>query len=175
MGIVGKNAFYPLGYSSTCEINDSAETGSRITKESGDGFWEEKFVKKLSEQITASGFVYDNLAASKIGLPQLKEMFVSKTIVTLRYRYRNSDSLYEGRFIITSLKQSGPADGDETWDVTFDNSGPVTKCKTNSFTSEIIPDVKFDESEVADADPDDEYDYLDDDSSNNVKPDNINP
>ena len=83
-------------------------------------------MKSLSEQITAEGFVYDEVGASKIGFPDLKTMWLSKQTVKLRYKYRDGDDLYEGDFIITSLDQDGPADDDEKWSVTFENSGPVT-------------------------------------------------
>ena len=69
-------------------------------------------MKSLSEQITADGFVYDGVAASSIGFPDLKTLWLSKATVKLRYKYRDQGSsagLYEGDFVIT-----------------FENSGPVT-------------------------------------------------
>lgn len=126
MGVVQDSAFKPLGFSSGCKISDSSETGERVTKEDGAASWKQKYVKSLSEQITAEGFVYDEVGASKIGFPDLKTMWLSKQTVKLRYKYRDGDDLYEGDFIITSLDQDGPADDDEKWSVTFENSGPVT-------------------------------------------------
>ena len=117
--------FKPLGYSTGCKISDSTETGERVTKESGASQWKEKYVKSLSEQITAEGFVYDGVAATSIGFPDLKGLWLAKEPVKLRYQYRDSDDLYEGDFIITSLEQDGPADDDEKWSVTFENTGPV--------------------------------------------------
>lgn len=117
--------FKPLGYSTGCKITDSTETGERVTKEEGASQWKEKYVKSLSEQITAEGFVYDGVAASSIGFPDLKELWISKATVELRYKYRNGNELYTGNFIITSLEQDGPADDDEKWSVTFENTGPI--------------------------------------------------
>lgn len=129
MGIVQESSFKPLGYSSGCKISDSTETGERVTKEAADSHWKEKYVKSLSEQITAEGFVYDDVAASSVGFPDLKTLWLSKATVKLRYKYRDQGSsagLYEGDFVITSLEQDGPAGDDEKWSVTFENSGPVT-------------------------------------------------
>lgn len=133
MGIVvtsnNTETFKPLGYSSGCKISDSSETGERVTKETTAASWKQKYVKTLSETVTAEGFVYDGVAASSIGFPDLKSMWLSKTTVKLRYKYRDqgaSEGLYEGDFIITSLEQDGPADDDEKWSITFENSGPIT-------------------------------------------------
>lgn len=125
MGIVEQTTFKPLGYSTGCKISDSTETGERVTKESGAASFKEKYVKSLAESISADGFVYDNLAATSIGFPNLKTMWLNKQTVKLRYKYRDGDDLYEGDFIITSLEHDGPADDDEKWRVTFDNSGAI--------------------------------------------------
>lgn len=88
--------------------------------------WKQKYVKSLAETITADGFVYDEVGASKIGFPDLKTIWLSAEVITLRYKYRdNTGTAYEGNFIITSLEHDGPADDDEKWSVTFDNSGEV--------------------------------------------------
>lgn len=130
MGVNENGAFRPFGYSTTCEINDSTETGERVTKEAPDSHWKEKYVKSLAEQITAEGFVYDSVAASSMGFPDLKDLWLSRSTVKLRYKYRGQaagEGLYEGDFIITSLKQTGKAGDDEQWSVTFENSGAVIK------------------------------------------------
>ena len=127
LGVVESQVFKPLGYSTGCKISDSTETGERVTKESGAASFKEKYVKSLAESISADGFVYDNLAATSIGFPNLKTMWLNKQTVKLRYKYRDdTDGLYEGDFIITSLEHDGPADDDEKWSVTFENSGAIT-------------------------------------------------
>lgn len=125
LGVVENTTFKPLGYSTGCKISDSTETGERVTKESGAASFKEKYVKSLAESISADGFVYDNLAATSIGFPNLKTMWLNKQTVKLRYKYRDGDGLYEGDFIITSLEHDGPADDDEKWSVTFENSGAI--------------------------------------------------
>ncbi len=121
--------FFPLGYSTGCKISDSTETGERVTKEAADTNWKEKYVKTLSETITADGFVYDSVAASKISFPDLKTAWITKEEVTLRYKYRDETVLYEGNFVITSLEQDGPAGDDEKWSVTFENTGAIVASK----------------------------------------------
>ncbi len=130
-------AMLALGFSTGCKISDSAETGERITKEPGGGNarWKDKYVKTLSEQITAEGFVYDNTTAKGHNLPRLKQLFLDAQPVTLQYQYRPEPdtqgltpiemSTFRGKFVITSLEQDGPADDDEKWNVTFENCGPV--------------------------------------------------
>ena len=125
LGVVESQVFKPLGYSTGCKISDSTEIGERVTKESGAASFKEKYVKSLAESISADGFVYDNLAATSIGFPNLKTMWLNKQTVKLRYKYRDGDDLYEGDFIITSLEHDGPADDDEKWSVTFENSGAI--------------------------------------------------
>ena len=127
-GSSATETFYPLGYSTGCKISDSTETGERVTKEATSASWKEKYVKSLAETITAEGFVYDGVAATSKGFPDLKTLWLSKSPVKLRYKYRadeSTDGLYEGMFIITSLEQDGPADDDEKWSITFENSGAV--------------------------------------------------
>ena len=125
LGIVDDNTFKPLGYSTGCKISDSTETGERTTKEAADSDWKEKYIKSLSETITADGFVYDSVAASSVSLPDLKSLWLSKTVVKVRYKYRTDGDLYQGDFIITSLEQDGPAGDDEKWSITFENTGAV--------------------------------------------------
>ena len=128
LGIVQSGTFKPLGYSSGCKISDSTETGERVTKEAADSDWKEKYIKSLAESITAEGFVYDGVAGSSVSFPNLKSLWLSKTVVTLRYKYRAQGAnagLYQGNFIITSLEQDGQAGDDEKWSVTFENSGAV--------------------------------------------------
>ena len=65
------------------------------------------------------------MAASSVSLPDLKSLWLSKTVVKVRYKYRTDGDLYQGDFIITSLEQDGQAGDDEKWSITFENSGAV--------------------------------------------------
>ena len=140
-------AMLALGFSTGCKISDSAETGERITKEPGGGNarWKDKYVKTLSEQITAEGFVYDNTTAKEYNLPRLKQLFLDAQPVTLQYQYRLEPdtqgltpidmSTFRGKFVITSLEQDGPADDDEKWSITFENCGPVKEMQESLKTT----------------------------------------
>ena len=142
LGFVNTNRFVPLGYSTGCKISDKTDTGERVTKEQANdlgqiqnAIWKEKYVKGLSETITAEGFVYDGDAANHNGMPSLKGIFLAARPVTLRYKYRKADEgrdkYYEGQYILTSLDQDGPADDDEKWNVTFENTGEVKEVAEN--------------------------------------------
>ena len=136
LGFINTNRFVPLGYSTGCKISDKTDTGERTTKEQAanpgqiqHAMWKEKYVKGLSETITSEGFVYDGEAADHNGMPSLKGIFLAALPVTLRYKYRDADEgrdkYYEGQYILTNLDHDGPADDDEKWSVTFENTGPV--------------------------------------------------
>lgn len=129
LGLVVGSTFKPLGHSTGCKIKDSSETGTRVTKEAAQGKFKVTYVKSLAEQITAEGFVYDgDDAASKIGLPTLKELWRTAQPVKARYAYRGEESTkyYEGDFVITSLEDDGTAGDDEKYSLTLDNSGAIT-------------------------------------------------
>lgn len=136
LGFVKADKFFPLGFSTGCKISDKTETGERVTKEQANNpgqiqhaMWKEKYVKGLSETITSEGFVYDSAEAADNGMPSLKTIFLNAVPVMLRYKYREADEgrdkYYEGQFILTSLDHDGPADDDEKWSVTFENTGEV--------------------------------------------------
>lgn len=147
LGFMNGTTFIPLGYSTGCKISDNTETGERVTKEQPQdpmkvqhAMWKEKYVKGLSETITAEGFVYDGNAAAENGFPSLKGIFLAAMPVALRYKYRQADvdrdKFYEGKYILTSLEQDGPADDDEKWSVTFENNGPVCEITETSESAE---------------------------------------
>lgn len=135
-----------LGHCSTCEIQDSAETKSRAIKAlpnyagsesdtdlqasqgedtTKDGLWEEKSVSKRSVTITAEGFIcedetgesYDELVAKMDAGEPVKVKYAHKDEASTKYRV--------GRFLITSLKRSDPANDDSTYNITLENTGKV--------------------------------------------------
>lgn len=135
-----------LGHCSTCEIQDSAETKSRAIKAlpnyagsesdtdlqpsqgedtTKDGLWEEKSVSKRSVTITAEGFIcedetgesYDELVAKMDAGEPVKVKYAHKDEASTKYRV--------GRFLITSLKRSDPANDDSTYNITLENTGKI--------------------------------------------------
>lgn len=154
LGIMKGNEFWPLGHSTGCKISDSTETGERVTKETARGKFKEKYVKSLSESITAEGFAYDgDDAAKKAGLPTLKELWLAGATVKARYMQRDvADDMaanpqqtslawkyYEGDYIITSLEDDAPADDDEKYSLTLENTGPVTAVDIAQNASPVTP------------------------------------
>lgn len=120
-----------LGHSTTCKVSDGAETGERVTKKAQTGKWKEKYIKSLSETITAEGFSYEG---DTMGYPALKTLMLSSATVHLTYSYRANtnngtaaNKAYEGDFVITSLEETGDAGDDAKWSVTFENTGAVTE------------------------------------------------
>lgn len=129
-----------LGHSTECKIAYKAETGTRKTKEASAGKWDEKYVKSLGVSITASGFVFGG-DEEKAGLPTLEDIFLAHIPVKASWDYRGETDkkhYHEGMFVLTQIDQEGKAGDDETYSITLENSGAVTKGgSTSSGTSEV--------------------------------------
>ena len=118
-------------------INNSAETKTRQTKDSGNGMYDEKKVSKINVQIKCDALVKhpeagkktyaDLLAAFKLGKPvRLKYGFAAEEA---------GDTYEDGLFIISALDETAAAGEDATFSATFDNTGEVktvTKSATQS-------------------------------------------
>ena len=122
-----------LGYSTTCKISTTTETGERVTKEASAGKWKEKFVKSFSETITAEGCVLTDGDAETPTYDQLKAMQIAGEAVDASYNVREGTTRegktsggYTGKFIITQLELDGSAGEDAKYNVTLENCGPVT-------------------------------------------------
>lgn len=134
-----------LGHCSSCEIQDQAETKTRAIKSlpdyseaetdddlkpstgdtSKDGLWDEKSVSKRNVTINAEGFVCDE--ESGMGYDDLLDLMDKAEPVKAKYAYAGEESqkYRVGKFIITSLQRSAPADDDETYSLTLENTGRV--------------------------------------------------
>lgn len=112
----------PMGYSATCKISNSTETGERVTKERGEGRFKEKYVKSVSEQITTEGF---EVTGSRTPYADLKKLMLEGTPVKLTYCFMGETAAYSGTYIITSLDLDAPAGDDAKYSLTFENSGAV--------------------------------------------------
>lgn len=126
MGIYEGNEFKPFGHSSSCEIENTAETKSRATKETTNtGRWEDKSVSNFSVSVNVSGFRF--YGDEGLNYPELLKIWEAGDPVTVRYAHRGEEKTCyrEGKFIITSLKESAPADDDATYDLSMENSGKV--------------------------------------------------
>jgi predicted secreted protein len=116
----------PLGHSKSCQIQNQAETKDRATKEVANGKWNDKSVSKLSVSISAEGFVF---ADDKMGYDTLLELWEKGEAVDVKYAYRGEESTCyrTGKFLITSLEESDPADDDSTYSISLENSGEVKR------------------------------------------------
>ena len=135
-----------LGHCSSLEIQDQAETKSRAIKslpdyseqesdtdlqpsagedKTKDGLWDEKSVSKRNVTINAEGFVCDE--ESGVGYDDLLEMMDNAVPVKAKYAYDGEENqkYRVGKFIITNLQRSTPADDDETYSLTLENTGRV--------------------------------------------------
>lgn len=130
LGVGGK----ALGFSTGCKVSTSTETGERVTKEAASGKWKEKYVKSLSESISAEGCVLTDGDSDTPTYDQLKEMQLNGVPVDANYSIRDGDSRngkatggYKGQYIITSLELDAQAGDDAKYSVQLENCGPVTK------------------------------------------------
>ena len=118
-----------LGYSTSCKISTSTETGERITKESSTGKWKESYAKSFSETITADGLVLTNSDADKPTYKELKELQIAGTPIMASY-YQRTDAVpkigYYGKYIITKLDLDATAGEDAKYSIELQNVGAIT-------------------------------------------------
>lgn len=123
-----------LGFSTGCKVSTSVETGERVTKEAAAGKWKEKYVKSLSESISADGCVLKDGDDKMPTYDQLKDMMVAGKPIDASYNVRKEDSRegkeaggYKGKYLITSLDLDAQAGDDSKYSVQLENCGAVTK------------------------------------------------
>lgn len=126
-----------LGFSTSCKVSTSVETGERITKEAASGKWKEKYVKSFSEEISADGVVLTDGDTDAPTYDALKGLMLAGKPVTARYSVRDGDKRtgkttggYTGKYLITSLDLDGAAGDDAKYSVKLQNCGAVTKTGT---------------------------------------------
>ena len=123
-----------LGFSTGCKISTTVETGERITKEAKGGKFKDKYVKSISEEITADGMTLTDGGEEKPTYDDLKAMQLQGKPIDAQYSVRDGDkrtgkeaSGYKGKYLITSLELDGPAGDDSKYSVKLENSGPIIK------------------------------------------------
>ena len=117
-----------LGYSTSCKISTSTETGERITKEAAMARWKEAYVKSFSETITADGLVLTNSDAEKPTYKELKAIQLAGEPVIAAYYQRSSEGgsiAYNGNYIITKLDIDATAGEDAKYSIELQNSGAI--------------------------------------------------
>lgn len=111
-----------LGYSSGCKIATSAETNSRSTKEQGDGKWDSKSLKKLSEQITTDGY---EVEGTRAGYDTLRGKMVAGEPIDASYGFVGTTQAYGGKYLITSLELDGQSGEDCKFSATLESAGAI--------------------------------------------------
>lgn len=128
-----------LGYSTSCKISTSTETGERITKEAAMARWKEAYVKSFSETITADGLVLTNSDAEKPTYKELKALQLAGEPIIAAYYQRSSEGgsiAYNGNFIITKLDIDATAGEDAKYSIELQNSGAIVGGQTSQTLSE---------------------------------------
>lgn len=120
-----------IGHCSTCEITHNTESKERAVKPpakqtgGNTGKWTEKSVTKLSESLSAEGFCfYDE---TECGYSELLALWQKAEPVEVKYAHRGEDSMRyrSGKYVITNLKQTRPADDDASYSVSLESTGEV--------------------------------------------------
>ena len=128
-----------LGYSTSCKISTSTETGERITKEAAMARWKEAYVKSFSETITADGLVLTNSDAEKPTYKELKALQLAGEPIIAAYYQRTSEGgsiAYNGNFIITKLDIDATAGEDAKYSIELQNSGAIVGGQPSQTLSE---------------------------------------
>lgn len=128
-----------LGYSTSCKISTSTETGERVTKEAATARWKQAYVKSFSETITADGLVLTNSDAEKPTYKELKAIQLAGEPVIAAYYQRSSDGgsiAYNGNYIITKLDIDATAGEDAKYSIELQNSGAIVGGQPSQTLSE---------------------------------------
>ena len=117
-----------LGYSTSCKISTSTETGERVTKEAATARWKQAYVKSFSETITADGLVLTNSDAEKPTYKELKALQLAGEPIIAAYYQRTSEGgsiAYNGKYIIPKLDIDATAGEDAKYSIELQNSGAI--------------------------------------------------
>ena len=128
-----------LGYSTSCKISTSTETGERVTKEAATARWKQAYVKSFSETITADGLVLTNSDAEKPTYKELKALQLAGEPVIAAYYQRSAEGgsiAYNGKYIITKLDIDGTAGEDAKYSIELQNSGAIVAGQPSQTLSE---------------------------------------
>lgn len=122
-----------LGYSTGCKITTTAETGERLTKEATAAGWKEKYIKSLSQEITADGCVLENPQSQYPTYEQIMALMTARKPVEVSYGVRgegregSTTNYYKGNYVITSCDLDGQAGDDAKYSIKLENTGAVTR------------------------------------------------
>ena len=120
-----------IGHCTSCTITHNTESKERAVKPASTvaggntGKWTEKSVTKLSESISGEGFCFYNEA--ECGYPELLALWQKAQPVDVKYAHRGEDATKyrTGKFVITNLEQTRPADDDASYSISLESTGEV--------------------------------------------------
>lgn len=118
----------------------NSETKERAVKpvasaEMSAGLWKKKGVVGLSSSISAEGLVfYDE---SEQGFKKLFALWKAGKSVAVKCMERGGSAPYlEGKYVITSLERTDPAQDDSTYSISLENDGAPTKLDESAITED---------------------------------------
>lgn len=119
-----------VGHCTSHTVSFSAETKDRAVKPLASapvnaGLWKGKGVTGMSISISAEGLCFYDETES--GYSQCLALAVVGDSVTVKCLQRGKDAPYlEGKFVITSLENTTPAQDDATYSISLENDGQPT-------------------------------------------------
>lgn len=117
-----------VGHSTTCTITFNSETKERAVKPLASlpksaGLWKEKGITGLSISIKADGLrVYDE---EEKGFVEVAPQWGNGDVVEVEVYERglSETPIVKGKFVISSLEVTGPAQDDTTYTISLENAG----------------------------------------------------
>lgn len=117
-----------VGHSTTCTITFNSETKERAVKPLASlpksaGLWKEKGITGLSISIKADGLrVYDE---EEKGFVEVAPQWGNGDVVEVEVYERglSETPIVKGKFVISSLEMTGPAQDDTTYSISLENAG----------------------------------------------------
>lgn len=120
-------AFKPTAAATSHKISFKAESkgNKRVTKDTNASRWDYKQITGMSCSISISA-LYD-ATPDKVGYSMMKRVAKAGDPIKVKYGYSDQTGEYEeGLFVITSIDQDAPADGDASWSATLESTGEIT-------------------------------------------------
>lgn len=104
----------------------SVSMSTRDTSSKDSGGWKTTKEGQKSWEFTGSGFFAED--ATGIGYEELYDYWTARTeVLIVQTSDVNGDKKYKGLARITSLSRSNPVEDSETFECTFEGTGPLTK------------------------------------------------
>jgi predicted secreted protein len=118
------NVLTKVAHLTTNDFNTTMNTRAASTKDSG-GF-EEVLEGSKSWEMSASGYFAED--ATGIGYEELFDYWSARgKVLVVTSSVVNGDKRYKGQGYITSLNRSSPTEDSETFDVTIQGTGAISK------------------------------------------------